>query len=266
MLETLLKSPFFQFFTVWIPLTTFVWWFFDKFEESSSKERKKALTLWLKNDKTIDVEWTSIFIRLFDSIFGKRPFSWSFFYRSCLVSGICLTFSSLIIYFSFPEATSILKPEASLVYAILMVFLGLFVNFIPDYISLVETRFVLKKFKSNSIFRIFILVLVDLVLTTAIICGTFLLFGFLLSDKEGRSGLLELVLSLFLPIVITSYLTSIWIWLFFLGSLITKLLNLGSLGRNKMGKYFDIENKPFKSVGFVTVVFLTIALIPLIFF
>jgi hypothetical protein len=114
-----------------------------------SQDAKETLTMWLWGE--YESSWPEHFCNLFDSVFGAKHLSLRCFIRSALAS----VFSVVLLYVLFAEVLGVLDPESRaggempIGKALL---LGAAINIIPDYLSLFETRWLLKRFERvNSI-------------------------------------------------------------------------------------------------------------------
>ena len=140
---------------------------------------------------------------------------------------------------------------------------GAILNLFPDCISLAETRIVIRKMENKPIPIVVLLLLLDLAFTTIIIissCFVLLLSISSLVDYEiGYERVFGLIvegLSLnsrdsdgaaFGVFIYTTYLTSVWIWLYMMSVLLMR-----SEGIMKPLRYIlPIHERPFRAVGIV---------------
>ena len=160
-----------------------------------------------------------------------------------------------------------------------ILFLALFLNLVPDYISLVETRWILHRAAQAGVKKIFALLVLDVIVTAGIfVCGLGIIFlieyvdsGYwpkvdefleLLSTciqfqpSGNRSMCGDLSVGVFFY---STYFTSVWLYLFITSSIATKLLySLGRVG-NRVLALLKVEEKPFQSMGLIAVGLLTLA-------
>lgn len=143
-----------------------------------SPELKENITLWLWGE--YKNTWAAQYCQLFDFVFGQRHLSISCFFRSCLGS----LFAVIFCYFLFQDGFKIfgedarIQEEISLAKALIY---GIFLNFIPDYLSLLETRWLLKQLSLvKSYIGQFLMLLLDLILTGLIISLYIIAFLYLL--------------------------------------------------------------------------------------
>ncbi len=114
-----------------------------------------------------------LYLGLFDAIYGAR-----FFSTRRVVASIISTIASLValtLMFGYnntiwPDILKIFDPDAGVsdYSASILVLLPVACNFVPDFFSLHETRFVLRWAAGRGPIVILILIVVDFVLTTAI--------------------------------------------------------------------------------------------------
>lgn len=177
--------------------------------------------------------WPQLFVRLFDHVFGSHHISWFCFFRSFVASFCAFIVVIFIWYTIYPEDTRAYIETVNFMDVKFFIVFFLIFNVVPDYFSLLETRFCIKLLaKSEHIWSITILLLLDAVFT-ALIFFTLLFFLFYempVSSEPSQdivwTELLErLKLGLFLQskhswepslglFFYTTFLTSIWLWLF----------------------------------------------------
>lgn len=171
------------------------------------------------------------------------------------------------------------------------VFLGLF-NTLTDYISFLETRNILARLGRGPVHDIF-WVAVDLLLTTVISIGGFVLFwvatdffGTLLSvtrfelletTQEGvRIGLAALASAghmiggsspaldptdpAMISMALSTYATSIWIWVFFASTLGIRSVALAAPVLRMVTFLVDVEDHPFRAAWLVFAIVWTVAI------
>ena len=132
---------------------------------------RKAVTGWLKNlDLPEGLNWPSMFVTLFDRVFTEKHLSLKCFRRSSVASVaavVVLTLTVAVVDASILD--DFLGEFGILVSAIIIASLTLFLNLLPDYLSLYETRLVLGFMaKSGGGLRTAALLAFDLASTTLI--------------------------------------------------------------------------------------------------
>ena len=144
----------------------------EKIELALQKESKDKVSKWIQNISPQNAisSWPAAFVEIFDHIFGKHHFSCRCFYRSCIASTFSVLIMTLVWGYLRPYQFQQFFNSGSLVEAFLSVYLvGIIVNLIPDYLSLLETRWLINKMdKSGRIISILLYLCLDLVITSAI--------------------------------------------------------------------------------------------------
>ena len=234
------------------------------------------LTSWLQR-------WPDEFATLFDRVFGQRHLSWQRFYRSCLAT----TFALLVTLLAFLIVAGVSPSEywanwKTSRYMVIWLVILPTVNFIPDYLSLIETRFLIGRLRSNpSLIRVVLFLCLDLGATATIFCIFYSLFYLLssiplsnLADYRWNdvvyafrytgSVLLKWSTSPELDInrvsrfetgivYFTTFFTSVWLWLYVLAGIVAKILEriLRYPWHWLKEGFLDLENKPLQSLGWV---------------
>ncbi|MFC1791310.1 adenylate/guanylate cyclase domain-containing protein, partial [Gemmatimonadota bacterium] len=270
----------------WASITAAIWFLFDKTEAAVSEETRHKLATWMKSQDLGQslAAIPSSFIVIFDRIFGERHLTWKCFYRSCFASLVTVLIAFAIWFALKPQATNLLLHRDSLInFAWLVLLSGLF-NFIPDYLSLLETRYVLKWMDRSG--RVGSYIILDAVFTSAISAGLIYLavifvygspifpgsflgawaslaqvsdyfgeVGFFLNwEGETARGSVAMPLGIF---YYSAFMTSIWIWLYLLAWIVARgLLSVGG-GISFLLRVTDVERYPIRSMGYVSVMVIT---------
>ena len=166
------KSHFVSYILAYSGVIGLVWFLFSKAEDILKPKVKKDISKWLKN---IDPEehvknWPGQFAAMFDRIFGEKHMSWKCFRRSSLASitsAIIVTFVWIALR---PNEIRELFEDHILfgimVISMSMIFWSLVFNLLPDYLSLLQTRLIIRWMSSsNSLPIILILVICDLIVS-----------------------------------------------------------------------------------------------------
>jgi len=141
-------------------------------------------------------------------------------------------------------------------------------NLIPDYISLIETRYIISKLASARSLRHTIALLI---LDFAATYGIFAILGFFLGIVSGEYTVIEILGELIRWPFFTSqkddaimgiffwstFFTSIWIWLYLTAIVLIRFAKM----YERVWSLFDIEQKPFQSLGLVAATASTIVLL-----
>lgn len=264
----------------WLGLTWSIYRLFNLTEDVVNDEVKESLSKWLMNLKVHDnYNWATIFISVFDNVFTDNHFSRKCFIRSCFASLLAYILIGIIL-----GITDINVLEPGIDEVIGFISIATIINLIPDYISLLQTRYFLN-FVSTVSNPLVILMFIFLdVIVTAII---FVVFGYLtlfvsilvlsplssisLSDLFTPREWYSLLMNSYHNINVEStlgaalrtgffstFFTSCWLWIFLLSSSIFKLFSLMS----KLLKFFqdvlNIEERPFSSLGFMMISIVTL--------
>lgn len=262
-------------------------------EKCVKPEVRSAVSNWLGN---IPLEgflnnWSTHFGEVFDGIFGKRHLTWRCFWRSCLAS--IFAFIVAIVILPFTGTVKILMPPlpSDLIYsskvissvAFFILFLGC--NLIPDYLSLLETRYIIRWIgKKYSISRATILLLFDLLLTGIIwliwsdLIVTVLYFCFkgelpwyfvrflLVSFWAVLRWLFfgsivprdDIYWILAKTMFYSAFFTSAWVWLYVSSGIVVKLVNRIGIGLRMFTSILNIREHPIMSLGLIACVLITI--------
>ncbi|MCF8367586.1 MAG: hypothetical protein K9G76_00995 [Bacteroidales bacterium] len=269
----------------WITVSGGIYLLFNRTGESVKEETKIKVSAWLKS---ISVPYpnpnsTLFFVDLFEIVFTKKHFYWKCITRSVIASILAYIIVMLIYQVNDPEYG--LDTVYSFFSFVLWMFI--FLNLVPDYFSLLETRIILKKLKTvRSVPMYFFLLILDLMLTALIYYLNLIFFGSiqdLFTDgfsfniwKNSISGTTDLYLGLwdytdiFSVWLYSTFLTSIWLWLFLISTFFIKILTKSLKGLEFFQKHLDIDNKPFNAIGYflminVTIVYIIIGIFKLIF-
>ncbi len=129
----------------------FIYKLFEKGDSLINEEAKGQLKNWILNLKAPEKmqNWPSMFANWFDRVFGDKHLSWKCFFRSCLASLAAVVLVTLIWVALRPQEIALVfrgfwhaPSELGLIQLILLYFLAL--NLLPDYISLLETRYIIR--------------------------------------------------------------------------------------------------------------------------
>ena len=200
----------------------------DRFILGSRMEewRNGVHELWVKLNtpgaKHLIQDANQLYCGLFDGIYGRRSFSWRRLWASSLSSIISLAVVTLILGY---KNTAMYDTPFFAVRVFLSTVLLPLLNLIPDFFSLIETRLVLRWSKGKRLLMISLLLILDLVLTSSIFLGVLLFLGPLVDfvstgywDWFSMDELLSLLteVSGVLPFFLTTFVTSLFWWLFVL--------------------------------------------------
>lgn len=137
---------------------------------------------------------------------------------------------------------------------------GFWGNVLPDYVSLLETRYVLRLVQYTKATKLKLIgVIVDLFLTTAIsliAAHIVLTIVWELPWSWTPSAILRHPLDShqnhrWVVIILPAFLTSIWLWLYVGSGLLLKAAHRLDFGFRWFSKHFDIETQPLRCIGMV---------------
>ena len=207
-----------------------------------SPEIRDTLALWLMG--AAESSWTRQFCALFDRVFGRRHFTVSCFIRSSIAS-ILTVFALYLLFgpiFGFLEVRT---ETGMVIWQALLI--GAAVNILPDYLSLLETRWLLKQMdRVRSVAGQVVVLALDLAFSAAIIWTSITLF-LLATGQELLSSVEMLALfSAYSIFFYSSFFTSIWSWVYCLSTWFLRLFT-----RTPLGRVLNVERDPVSQVAFV---------------
>ncbi len=203
---------------------------------------KENLSLWLMG--AYESTWSHHFCNLFDTVFGQKHLSLKCFIRSSLASLIVV----FVLYFLFSSVLGVLGTRAfgemDLLQALL---LGAAINILPDYLSLFETRWLLKRFeKVTSIPGQLAVLVADAVFTGTIILIGIYLFQLIRGDEPLSAVEILGLFSVFSIFFYSTFLTSIWAWLYCLSTWFMRLFS-----RTPLKTLLDVEKRPMVMIALI---------------
>ncbi|MEM6359407.1 MAG: hypothetical protein AAF731_04910, partial [Bacteroidota bacterium] len=289
------------FITVWLAITGGIYGLFNKAGEALKNKTKREVANWLKNVKIPDENflWPNGFSELFDEVFTKKHFSFQCFLRSCAASIVSVIITVLFFIILgvelIPNADMpfMVDKETQSFFLIIVAFIIVIIcistlNIFPDYLSLLESRYVIKIMTRYSSVAVWIvLLLVDFVLTNLIFFTSGYLLLKLIFTSAGVNvdnvatqmeyefsfwsfvnqfipinsffgiGEKSTIVSFLTVFLISTYFTSIWVWLFFFSGILIKVLSRFEPLLNFMRVKMDINKKPLEVMGFVIIVIIS---------
>jgi hypothetical protein len=238
-----------------------------------SQESRSTLSRWLKNvpgNGQMDA-WANVFPTLIDRVFGPKPLSWKFFLRSCLASVVAVFLTSSLTFMAYgTKIIPALINWTALQNILFYLFLVIPVNCLPDYCSIIFSRFIVRQMARRPGFlRIASLLVIDSVVTaggaiTAIaLVGT--VGGHFFSPNVYHHWLLDFIRNygddlrtlversdegLFLRIyVLAALFASLWVWLYVTGSLGIRIFHKARVLWVKAASVLSIDDKPMQAIG-----------------
>jgi hypothetical protein len=260
-----------------LAVTTGVLMLFWKADDAFSEEFSIALSQWLQR-LTIDtpaIDWATAFSTVFDSVFGVSHFSWSCFLRSMVAStvayvaiaALCASIGDAIYAGHIPS-----KLALFLHLLVMYVAYGFIVNTLVDYVSLLETRYVISRLaKRFNVRNAVAAVVVDLALTHVI----YVTFFFAIFPLFAYTGFPKWIITLAEPFFYpwdvrsvefplasvpnvavglmatyaTTLFTSAWLWLFVVGWMALRNAARFQLLLKALQFTLPIKTKPMRAIG-----------------
>ncbi|MEP2781961.1 MAG: tetratricopeptide repeat protein [Pseudoruegeria sp.] len=211
-----------------------------------NQKAKNELSKWLLGE--YKDTWQRHYSAFFDAVFGKKHVSLVCFFRSSIASVVAVT----AIYFVIVDEQGFMGGRIADDPKLLeLILLAIVINFIPDYLSLFETRLLIGLFqKYRSLPTQFGLLVADLVASGAII----FIFISVYRAATGQPpiALVEMVgfFSVYSIFFYSTFLTSIWAWLFVLASMTLKLFYYF-----RLHKFLDLRHRATHQVSLVTALY-----------
>ncbi len=236
-------------FFVWAFALATVCYSFVVFTTSHLTPDKNAhLSLWLQGD--YKASWIELFCNKFDALFGRNFFSLRFLITSIIASLL----SVFILWVLFDKVLGLISLRAnSDLSAARVLVLGAAINIVPDCISMIQTRLLLRMFERvhNPLVQASAL-LVDVFISAVIIWGSISLFVYFF--KGALPSLIEVIalFSIYSIFFFSTFFTSLWAWLFCLSSWISN-------ASSKLQNWLDVKNSPGKILALVSAVIFLIA-------
>ena len=209
-----------------------------------NQARKDEIALWLMGAQS-ERNWAKSFTTLFDALFGERHFTWRCFLTSTVVSLAAV----LLIWLAMGGTGALgLRIRAELSLGVLLP-MALAVNVLADYVSLLETRWLLGRLHRWRAWPVQLAVLaLDAVLTGAIIwlaIAAYLASPLHGGEVESFAEILG-VFSIFSVLFYSTFLTSAWTWAYILSTWLMRLL-----AALRLGEWLDLERQPIRVLACV---------------
>lgn len=193
------------------------------------------------------------FSLLFDKAFSRDDGSISLI-RSSVVSVIVAVAAIVVIW---PKELLVDNEVMSVI-----VIFPIMLNVVPDYLSLVETRWIMKRLgPAQNISKLLGYLSLDIILTALIFIGFPLLVGLMailvvvfipealaVESIENNKSSLDIPYLALSPFFLTTYTTSMWLWFFVISRFISSLLSR----LNFVSEWLEIDLRPIRSLGLLT--------------
>jgi hypothetical protein len=247
---------------------------FKWFDKVLSPQGRSSLSLWLKNvpgDEQIDT-WGNIFPDLINRVFGPRALSFRFIFRSCVASflAVAVSFAMICVYFGVPVTAPETSDKSATFFFTLLIMLTLTVNCVPDYFSLLVSRFIVRLMSRRpTLLRCAGLLLLDTALTLTLALLSLSLtsliadlvtrtrpaddflhhpFGFAFSEASDLLSSLPSNPALWI-FILASLFTSIWVWLYVLASVSIRIVHKVRFVWVRVVPFLNVDKKPMQAIG-----------------
>ena len=163
-----------KYLVAWLGFGSAVWTLFERAETVIRPEIRTSISRWLQNADLGQAvkSWPDSFGKVFDAVFGERHLSLKCFIRSSLASITAVLLVSIVAWAVDPEifrqlTTDVLIADHPILNIITsMLLLGALLNLIPDFISLLESRYIIKWMSQKKSVILWLLLLIfDLIIT-----------------------------------------------------------------------------------------------------
>jgi hypothetical protein len=242
---------------------------FEWFDAALNDDSRFKLSMWLVSvpgDEQIDA-WAGVFPNLIDRVFGPKALSWRFFLRSCIASFVAIalvTILGVIMYgpdWIFGNGLEFLSDHAlALALALGCTGVGtLIANCIPDYLSVLVSRYFVGAMRRNPRgFRIFLLLIADTISTVIVADAGMWALHFIVDHIfRGTSwqanGFVDfnglLTRGMYRNVFLASLFTSVWVWLYVLASVAIRILHKVRFLWTKLLPVLSVEDKPMQAIG-----------------
>jgi TPR repeat protein len=200
-------------------------------------DKKETLALWLMGAGG-EQTWSRGYLNMFDAIFGDKHLSVRCLIRSSILSVLFVSVIWGLMIWSGTISTRGSLGQWNWTEALLI---GVAVNMVADYVSLLETRFLLGKLPNirNGFWQAAVL-LFDLFITAAIIIAVIWVvqqLGLFSGDYDDPLAVI-LAFSIFTAPFYSTFLTSIWTWAYVLA-----IWTLRLFSRFRLARWLDIEHQ-----------------------
>lgn len=207
-----------------------------------SQESKDSLTLWLWGD--YESTWSHQICNFFDAVFGRRHLSWRCFLASSIASVLAVTVLYVLLAVVLDIKGDRALGELELWEAILF---ALAINIVADYLSLFETRWLLRRFQHvRSVFGQLGMLVADALLTAAIIW--LFINAFHIAIGLPALSVIDMVgvFSVFALFFYSTFATSLWVWIYCISTWFMRLFS-----RTALKGILDVEKNPMAQVALV---------------
>jgi hypothetical protein len=237
----------------WATTTGGLWFLFDKAEAAAAPPVKSKAADWLMS-RSLGTETGTLprhFASMFDRLFGAKHLSGKCFQRSALASVVTVMVATAI-RASWNDELSAELSRDLLVSSALMGGFAFVTNVIPNYLSLLQTRWTMAWAETRGFT---IAVLADLLLTSLVSLAWIFGLAFLLDGTPPAEQLDDLLGGGLSAVwFFSGFFTSVWLWLYAASVMVSRMLLRVGGGVGFLLRVTDVEHQPFRSLGFVGVI------------
>lgn len=254
--------------TAALVLSGAVWKYFERVETALKEKTRRDIAEWLRQgEKTAESltakaqNWPTTFAKIFDQVFGEKHLTWRCFGRSCLVSlfGVALMF----VLWGFVHPDQFVDYFRSNPHPIVEFILPfVIVSVVPDYISLLKSRLLIRIMGNATALVVAFLILLDFAVALSIAIGGYLLYDYAFISAQHRIDDLRILhvvptlksrhgMAPLSAILYPAFFTTVWVTLYGLSGLLLKFTKRIGGWLSWFNKCFDIENKPLQSIGLI---------------
>jgi uncharacterized protein YsxB (DUF464 family) len=268
---------------LWATMVGLIMAFAIYMDSITTPRTKKWLSEFLSAENSpllkIVLECPRLFIESFDSLFGKNHLSMKCFIRSSLASIIVILIIGFVLrgHSSFnPFSLDIVSSGiAGIVYVMFLLILSILLNIIPDYLSLLETRYIIHKSLDRNIKYLLLIILLDFFISGII----YILIAGLVSYTVLsiiQANLLKYYLNIYSYLshfasmclgggytifFLSTYFTSFWMYMLLIFGITIKIAHPLNKFCLNIFKHLVVEEKPFQSIGLLLIILFTITAI-----
>jgi len=190
-------------------------------EKHLSGDAKAHLGLWAEGEYSSD--WHVKFNKFFDFVFGEKHVSFKCFIRSACVSII----TCYVLYFFLAHVLQVIgKRTEDSIGLVATLSLGIFLNVIPDYLSLLQTRWLLGKLKNfKTSIAHFAVFLIDVFLSSVIILVAILVYQLIRGEQPKSAVEILALFSVFSIFFYSTFSTSLWAWIYCVSAMLMAAVN-----------------------------------------
>lgn len=204
--------------------------------------RKRQIARWLMG-KQLEEHWASSFTALFDTVFGRQHLSLRCMIRSAIASMI-----AVVVIWALMGIGGVydLRLRTELDLGVLLV-VFLFANLVADYLSLLETRWLLGWLSKPRALPVQIAALIaDFVVSGTIIWTAIFAVTWAAGIETDSFAEVLGVFSILSVLFYSTFLTSVWIWAYIASTAVLRLFT-----RWRLHETLDVEGKPLRILGLV---------------